>query len=404
MMAQLIKLYFKGKPNTSNTAVKKAYASLSSIAGIILNLLLCTAKIMTGFFSRSVAISADGFNNLSDAGISLMTLLGFQIARYGRGSTHPFGHGRFEWIMGIFASLAVVLMGGKLVHTSFQSIVSPEKPLFSVATIIVLVLSILVKGYMYFYNRQFAKATNSETLKATAADCISDAAATGGVLFSTIVGHVTGWQIDGYCGVVVSGFIVIAGIKSLWEVLGRIMGQADQQNIIDDVLRTVEAYPEIAAVQNLMVHDYGFGYFVISLRVEGYRKDGEQLYNAIHEISCTLYEQFHCDCFIQTDYLIDNDPLAAHLRERVELGLKKHSEKINIDNFRLIESGCYTTVAFDLLYSAELQKSEEIICQEIEQELESENPQYRTIIKSILRRERYGSHRRNKSKNQEDNK
>ena len=136
---------------------KKAYASLSSIAGIILNLLLCTAKIMTGFFSRSVAISADGFNNLSDAGISLMTLLGFQIARYGRGSTHPFGHGRFEWIMGIFASLAVVLMGGKLVQTSFQSIVSPQKPLFSVATIIVLVLSILVKGYMYFLQSAICK-------------------------------------------------------------------------------------------------------------------------------------------------------------------------------------------------------------------------------------------------------
>ena len=96
-----------------------------------------------------------------------------------------------------------------------------------------------------------------------------------------------------------------------------------------------------------MVHDYGFGYFVISLRIEGYRKDSEQLYNAIHEISCALYDHFHCDCFIQTDYLIDNGPLAAHLRERVELGLKKHSEKINIDNFRLIESGCYTTVAFD---------------------------------------------------------
>ena len=295
-------------------------------------------------------------------------------------------------------------MGGKLVHTSFQSIVSPQKPLFSVATIIVLVLSILVKGYMYFYNQQFAKATNSETLKATAADCISDAAATGGVLFSTIVGHVTGWQIDGYCGVVVSGFIVIVGIKSLWEVLGRVMGQADQQNIIDDVLRTVEAYPEIAAVQNLMVHDYGFGYFVISLWIEGYRKDSEQLYNAIHKISCALYEQFHCDCFIQADYLIGDGALAAHLRKKVELALQRHSKKINIDNFRLIESGCYTTVAFDLLYPAELQKNEEIICQEIEQELESENPQYRTIIKSILRRERYGSHRRNKSKNQEDNK
>jgi len=393
MMAQLIKLYFRDKANTSDTAVKRAYASLSSIAGIILNLLLCTAKIATGFFSRSVAISADGFNNLSDAGISLMTLLGFQIARYGRGSTHPFGHGRFEWIMGIFASLAVVLMVGQLIHTSLQSIINPQKPLFSATTVIVLVLSILVKSYMYFYNRQFAKITNSETLKATATDCISDATATGAVLLSTVIGHITGWQIDGYCGAVVSGFIVIAGIKSLWEILGRVMGQVTDQSIVDDVLRAVEAYPEITAVQNLMVHDYGFGYFVISLRVERYRKDSEQLYNAVHEISCSLYKRFHCDCFIQVDYLIDDNVLTEHLRDKVEHVLQKYSGKVSIDHFRLIESGSCTTAAFDLLYSAELQKSKEVICREIETELESENPQYRTIIKSILRRERYGSRR-----------
>lgn len=402
MMAQLIKLFFKSKANTSDVAVKRAYASLSSIAGIVLNSLLCTAKILTGLFSHSVAISADGFNNLSDAGISLMTLLGFQIARYGRGSTHPFGHGRFEWIMGIFASLAVVLMGGQLIHTSLQSIVHPQKPLFSMATVIVLVLSILIKGYMYFYNRQFAKITDSETLKATAADCISDAAATGAVLLSTVVGHITGWQIDGYCGAVVSGFIVIAGIKSLWEVLGRIMGQTTDQSMIDDVLQTIEPYPEIAAVQNLMVHDYGFGYFVISLRIEGYRKDSEQLYNAIQEISYALYKKFHCDCFVQADYLIDDDTLVAHLQNKVELDLKKYGGKVSIDHFRLLESGHYTTIAFDLLYPAELQKSEETICQEIEKELKNYNPQYRTIIKGVLRRERYGSHRRNKFKNQED--
>ena len=406
MMAQLIKLYLGGKENTSDTAVKRAYASLSSVAGIVLNLLLCTTKTVTGLFSHSVAISADGFNNLSDAGISLMTLLGFQIARYGRGNTHPFGHGRFEWIMGIFASLAVVLMGGKLIHTSFQSIVSPQKPLFSVAAVIVLMLSIFIKGYMYLYNRQFAKATNSETLKATAADCISDAAATGAVLLSTVIGHVSGWQIDGYCGAVVSGLIVIAGVKSLWEVLGRVMGQNSDQSITDAVLRTIAAYPQIVAVQNLMVHDYGFGYFVISLRIEGYRKDGEQLYNAIHEISCALYQQFHCDCFIQVDYLMGDDVLTEHLRDKVEHILQKYGSKVSTDHFRLIESGCYITVAFDLLYSAKLQKSEESIYREIETDLERENPQYRTIIKSILRRERYGFHRCNKSKNQnqEDNK
>ena len=396
MMSQLIKLYFRGRENVSDTTVKRAYAFLSSAAGIFLNLLLSTAKIVTGLLSHSVAISADGFNNLSDAGISLMTLLGFRIARYGRGSTHPFGHGRFEWIMGIFASLAVVLMGGQLLHTSVQSILNPQKPLFSAAAVIVLALSILVKGYMYLYNRQFAKITNSETLKAAAADCISDAAATGAVLLSTVIGHTAGWRIDGCCGALVSAFIVIAGIKSLWEVLGRVMGQVTDQSMVDDILRTVEAYPEIVAVQNLMVHDYGFGNFVISLRIEGYRRDNECLYSAISEISYKLYKQFHCDCFIQVDYLIGDEILTARLRDKVRIVLQKYGGRISIDHFRLIESGPYTIAAFDLLYPACLQKSEETICQEIEQALSEENPQYRAIIKGILRRERYGPYRRSK--------
>lgn len=402
MMSLLIKLCFKGKQDMSDAAVKRVYASLSSAAGIILNLLLCTAKLVTGFFSRSAAISADGFNNLSDAGVSLITLLGFQLAWYGRGRIHPFGHGRFEWIMGIFASLAVVLMGGRLVRVSLQAILTPQKLQLSAAAVVVLVLSILIKGYMYFYNRQFSKITDSETLKAAAADCAGDAAATGAVLLSAAISHTAGWQADGFCGVVISAMIVAAGIKSLWAVLGRIMGQAAGQGVTGHVLQIAGTYPEIKAVQDLMVHDYGFGCFVISLRIEGYRRDSERLYNAAHEISRTLYQQLHCDCFIQVDHLIDDHALEAHLRDQAGLALQKYGGKIGIDHFRLIEGGHCTTIAFDLLYPAELQRNEEAIRQELEAELKVNNPQYCAVIKGILRRERYGSCRRNKFKYQED--
>lgn len=149
-----------------------------------------------------------------------MSLLGFQIAGYGGGSIHPFGHGRIEWIMGIFASGAVVLMGIKLAKASVHAIANPQEPTISAALVIVLVLSILVKIYMYCYNKRFAEITGSETLKATAADCISDSIATVSVFVSTIISHVTHFEIDGYCGVMVSVFIMFAGIKSLWEVLG----------------------------------------------------------------------------------------------------------------------------------------------------------------------------------------
>ena len=322
MMSLLIRLFIKNEEDILNPNVKKAYATLSSIVGITLNLLLCTTKIIIGLLSHSVAISADGFNNLSDAGTNVVSLLGFKIAKFGKGSMHPFGHGRIEWIMGIFASIAVILMGIKLVETSAQAITSPQAPSFNAAVVIVLILSIFVKVYMYCYNKKFAKITDSETLKATAVDCISDSFATSAVLISSVFSYMTHWKIDGYCGVLVSIFITFAGIKSLWEVLGRIMGKAADEDILETILQMTREYSEIIAVHNLMLHDYGFGYFVVSMRVDGYKKDNEKLYAAVNEIGYSLYQKFHCDCFIQIDYLLNDETVMDYIKEKIYAVLK----------------------------------------------------------------------------------
>ncbi|EOS22104.1 cation diffusion facilitator family transporter [Lachnospiraceae bacterium A4] len=388
MMSLLIRLFIKNEEDILNPNVKKAYATLSSIVGITLNLLLCTTKIIIGLLSHSVAISADGFNNLSDAGTNVVSLLGFKIAKFGKGSMHPFGHGRIEWIMGIFASIAVILMGIKLVETSAQAITSPQAPSFNAAVAIVLILSIFVKVYMYCYNKKFAKITDSETLKATAVDCISDSFATSAVLISSVFSYMTHWKIDGYCGVLVSIFITFAGIKSLWEVLGRIMGKAADEDILETILQMTREYSEIIAVHNLMLHDYGFGYFVVSMRVDGYKKDNEKLYAAVNEIGYSLYQKFHCDCFIQIDYLLNDETVMDYIKEKIYAVLKKYNAEIKIDNFRLIENGTYTNVVFNMLYPSELQKREDEIYKDITEKIESENPGYRTIIKGIIRRER----------------
>ena len=299
MMSLLINLFIKDNDNLSAPSVKKAYAELSSTVGIILNILLCVSKILIGSLSNSISICADGFNNLSDAGTALVSLFGFKIAKYGGGTVHPFGHGRIEWIMGIFTSITVIFVGFRLAASSVRAITDPEHLIFSPALIAVLVLSILVKGYMYCYNRRFSKITDSESLKATAADCISDSIATMVVLFSTVTSHFFHLEIDGYTGILVSVFIMFVGIKSLWEVLGRVMGKAADQNTVDFILQNISEYPAVISVHNLMLHDYGFGYFVISMKVSGYKKDYEQLYKDINEISHTLYTKFRCDCFIQ---------------------------------------------------------------------------------------------------------
>lgn len=389
MISLLAKLFIKDKEDLCCPQVKKAYAALASITGILLNLLLCAAKITVGALSHSIAISADGFNNLADAGTSMLSFLGFKIAGYGGGSIHPFGHGRIEWIMSIFTSCAVIFMGAELAHTAALAVTNPQKPLFSAAIVIVLSLSILVKGYMYFYNKRIAKMADSETLKAVAADCISDSAATFAVLLSAIVTHLTGWKIDGYCGILVSLFIIFAGIKSLWEVLGRIMGKTPDENLLQDILTSVKEHPQVTDVYDLMIHDYGFGYFVVSMHIAGGKEHSEHLNMAAEEASFVLYKKYHCDAFIQVDYLIDDDALAEKSKRIVNLVLQKYGDRLAVDHFRLVESGPHIKVVFDLLYPADLQNQEEELRQEVEKAFDAEGDTYLVMIKGILRRERF---------------
>lgn len=389
MTSLLARLFIKDRDNLNNPNVKKAYATLSSIVGIILNVLLCMAKIVIGLLCKSVAIMADGFNNLADAGTSLISFISFKMSKYGGGLKHPFGHGRIEWVMSIFTSLAVVIMGVKLAETSIDSIKNPQETVFGIALFVVLVLSIAVKIYMFCYNRKFAKITGSESLKATATDCISDSVATLAVLISAIVGFFTNLNIDGYCGIVVSIFIIFVGVKSLLEVLGRIMGKAADKELRDNILQLVDLHKGIVAVHNLMIHDYGFGYFIVSMRIEGYKENAEQLYETVNAISYDLYKKYRCESCIQIDYILKDDVVEQNLTEQVYTVLKKYSPNLKIDGLRLIENGSFTIAAFNMYYPPNLQSKQEAICDDIVQTIESANENYRVTVKSVLARLSY---------------
>lgn len=171
------------------------------------------------------------------------------------------------------------------------------------------------------------------------------------------------------------------------------MGKAADADTKDMILQVIGLYPEIISVRNLMLHDYGFGYFVLSMRAEGYKKDSEQLYIAINQISYELYKRFHCDCFIQIDYLLHNEILTHTIMEQINSVLKKYSNEIRVDNFRLIENGSCINIAFDMVYPAKLQKREEEIREDITEKIERQNSKYHTVIKGIIRRERFSLHR-----------
>lgn len=386
MISLLIKLFVRPTEHTTEVNIGKSYALLSSVVGAFLNILLCTAKLIIGTLTHSVAILADGFNNFSDIGTSLVTLFGLKMAKYNAGHKHPFGHGRIEWIVGIFTSNIVLLMGIKLAETSTKAIVNPPETTFSLGVLAILVLSMFVKIYMYCYNRKFAKLTGSESLKATAVDCISDTISTGAVVISSAICYVTGTNIDGYCGIVVSLFIILSGGKTLMEIVDRIIGKKPEKGNLDTVMNCVEKHSQIKQINYLQLHDYGFGYFVVSMRVEGYRKDAALLYSAVQLITYQMKNQYGYDCIIQIDYLIEDEKAVSHIMVKLLDTLKPYKNEIEVKNLRLIEDFSLRYVAFDYLFPPKYQKVQEQISRDLAATVAAEGPQYLAIINPTLHR------------------
>lgn len=248
---------------------RRLWGALCSIVGIALNILLFAGKLAAGTLAGSIAITADAFNNLSDAGSSLITLIGFRFAGKRPDPEHPFGHGRFEYISGLLVSVIIVVVGIELMTSSIGKIVNPE-PIGEnwILSACILGASVLVKLYMFFYNRRVGKAINSAGMKATAMDCISDSVATSVVLLSLIIGVCFDVMIDGWCGVLVSLFILFAGFKSAMETIKPLLGTAPEKEFVEAVEATVLAHPVVVGIHDFIAHDYGPGRQFVSLHAE----------------------------------------------------------------------------------------------------------------------------------------
>ena len=249
-------------------AVRRAYGVLCGAVGICLNVLLFAGKFFAGLLSGSIAITADAFNNLSDAGSSFVTLLGFQLAGQKADAGHPFGHGRIEYLSGLVVSVLILLMGVELGKSSLDKILHPEAVEFSPLVVAILCASIAVKLYMFFYNRRLGKKLGSTAMEATALDSLSDSVATSAVLLATLVGHFTGLKIDGWCGLLVAAFILWSGISAAKETLDPLLGAPPTAELVERIRDLVLAHKTIIGIHDLIVHDYGPGRMMISLHAE----------------------------------------------------------------------------------------------------------------------------------------
>ena len=368
MIKLLSRIFIKHYKNYESPAVRSSYGVLCGGFGIFLNILLFIGKFLAGTLAKSVSITADAFNNLADAGSSIITLLGFRLARQKPDIKHPFGHGRIEYIAGLLVSAAIILMGFELAKSSISKIISPEPIEFSVLTAAILVCSILVKLYMVFYNKSIGKKIKSSTLGATALDSCSDCIATSVVLVSSLIAHFFKINIDGYCGVLVAAFVIYSGIRSLQETITPLLGQSPDKEFMDRIQKLIEKFPEITGIHDLIVHDYGPGRLMISLHAEMPVHEDSDIF-AMHDIidnaERLLSKELECLVTIHLDPTRANDEKVAELKAKTVNVLHGISPELSLHDFRVVPGPTHTNLIFDVVIPFDLKLKEDEITEKL---------------------------------------
>ncbi len=348
MITLLARLFIRDRDKVADAGVRRAYGMLCSLTGIGLNILLFLGKYLAGQLSGSIAMTADAFNNLSDAGSSVITLLGFRMAAKKPDPGHPFGHGRIEYLSGVAVSLIIIVVGVQLGLESIDKIISPEPVDAGLVPMLVLVASICVKGYMFAYNRGIGRKINSPGMSATAMDSLSDSIATSVVLISMLLARFADVNVDGWGGAAVAVFIIFSGFKAAKETLSPLLGNPPDPQLVRDITDIVMSHPEVLNVHDLIVHDYGPGRLMISLHAE-VPGDGDiyALHDAIDTAEYELQQKLGCSAVIHMDPVSPDGTKTAHMREELAEAAKAIDPRLTIHDFRIVDGPTHTNVIFD---------------------------------------------------------
>lgn len=369
------------RESDSEEKKRRVYGTLGAVVGIFLNICLFTGKYLAGFFSGSIAIMADAFNNLSDAGSSFISLIGFVFSGKKPDLDHPFGHGRIEYLAGLGVSFLILLMGVELAKNSVQKILHPVSVQISTLSIAVLSASILVKLYMAYYNHAIGKKIRSATMAATATDSLSDAAATTVVLLAMLFLAVTGINIDGYCGILVAVFILAAGIGAAKETVSPLLGQAPDPEFVKEIKELVMQHEEVLGIHDMAVHDYGPGRVMVSLHAE-VSGDGNiyELHDLIDRIERELKEKLHCETVIHMDPIDVGNEKTVEMKEEMVKLVKAIDERLTIHDFRMVTGTTHHNMIFDVVIPADFKLSQEELKDIIQKKVWEKWPDYYVVI------------------------
>ena len=381
MTERLVRRFIRDWENVGDPAVRERYGALSGGVGILLNLLLSLGKFFAGLLTGSIAVTADAFNNLSDAGSSVVTLVGFKLAGQKADDGHPFGHGRIEYLAGLLVSLLILMVGVELGKTSIEKIFHPEQVDFSLVTVVILIASILVKLWMCLFNRNLGRRIGSAAMEATATDSLSDVVATSAVLAGTLVGKFTGVSIDGWVGVVVAIFILRAGWGAAKDTVDPLLGSAPDPVLVKEIQDVVLSHKQVVGMHDLVIHDYGPGRRMCSFHAEvPQNADIMEAHDAIDHIEREIYQKFGVETTAHMDPIATEDEAVNNLREQVRDLVREVNPDMNIHDFRVTRGPQHTNLIFDVVVPHRSKVSDEEIAGEITRRVQALDPSYYPVF------------------------
>ena len=382
MVALLAKRFITDYENIKSPSVRHSYGMLCGIVGILLNVLLFAGKFLAGLFSGSIAITADAINNLSDAGSSFITLAGFKLASQKPDPDHPYGHGRIEYLSGLFVSLLILLMAVELLKTSVGKIINPQNTIINPIVITILAVSILVKLYMSYYNQKIGKKIDSAALLATATDSRGDCISTLLVLVSALISLFTGIQVDGYCGLIVGIFILYSGFSAAKDTISPLLGQAPDKEFVEEIERIVTSHDLILGIHDMMIHDYGPGRVVVSLHAE-VPSNGDilEMHDLIDHIEHDLADMCHCEAVIHMDPIAVDDPEVDSLKAKINILLESIDSELKFHDFRIVKGPTHTNLIFDVLVPYRFSMTDNELTELIDTKVKELDSTYFVVVK-----------------------
>lgn len=377
----LLKSFINDYQNTEDKNVRYKYGKFAGVIGIICNIVLFVSKLIIGTISGSVSITADAVNNLTDFSSSVISLLGFKLSERPADEGHPYGHGRYEYLSGLTVSVLIIVIGIELFRTGLDKILHPSAVDFSPALVVVLILSILLKLWMMYFNNDIGKRINSNALFATATDSRNDVITTLAVLLAAIISYFTPFELDGWIGLGVAVFILVSGFGLIKEMIDPMLGSAPDPHMVLMIRKKIMSYDGVLGMHDLMIHDYGPSRQFVSVHVEMPAEEDVIIsHDTIDNIESDFMKEHGITMIIHYDPVLTNDPLTVSLRKEIAEIVSNINSELTIHDLRVVPGTTHTNVVFDTVAPFSLKISDSDLKSEIIKEVRKAHPDYNCVI------------------------